>query len=82
MDPGLLIQLFLLKVLGFGAVAGYLLSVLQPSRLPQAIQSRPYAFSIAAALVLQTLYDRVVFPRFISPLRHVPTVKGVSRAAL
>lgn len=78
MDPTQMLQLFLLRVLGFGALAGYLLSVLQPSFVPQAIRSRPYAYAIGASILLQLIYSRVIYPTFVSPLRHLPTIKGVS----
>lgn len=78
MNPVRSIQLFLLRALATGAVAGYLISVLQPSRLPQTIRHRPYTYALTASFIVQLLYTRVIYPKYFYPLRDLPTFKGVS----
>lgn len=78
MNPVRAFQLFLLRVLAVGAVAGYLVSLLQPSKLPLSVRRQPYAYSIAASFVLQLIYSNVIYPRYFWPLRDLPTVSGVS----
>lgn len=78
MNPVRAFQLFLLRVLATGAVAGYLISVLQPSILPHAIRYRPYTYALTVAFVLQGIYGRFIYPKYFHPLRDLPTIKGVS----
>lgn len=78
MNPVRALELFLLRVLGFGVVAGYLLSLFQPPTSPSLLRTRPYACAIVLSLVVQVLDYRFIYPKFRDPLRKLPTVPGVS----
>lgn len=79
MNPVRAFQLFLLRVLGFGAIAGYLLSLFQPPTSPALLRARPYACSVALSFVVQFLYYGIIYPKLLDPLRALPTVSGVNR---
>lgn len=78
MNPIRAFELFLLRVFGFGAIFGYLLSLFQPPNLPAIVQDRPYACSIAVSLFINLLDTLVLYPKFRDPLRNAPTIPGVS----
>lgn len=78
MNPARALELFLLRLLAFGGVLGYLLSVFQPSIAPELVRSRPYASSIVVSFVALIIDKFIIYPRFRDPLRNVPTITGVS----
>lgn len=78
MNPARALELFLLKLLAFGGVLGYLLSVFRPSIAPDLVLSRPYASSLAISFVALVIDKFFIYRRFRDPLRNVPTITGVS----
>lgn len=78
MNPARALELFLLKLLAYGGVLGYLLSVFRPPIAPQLVLDRPYASSIAVSFVALFVDKFIIYPRFRDPLRGIPTITGVS----
>lgn len=79
MNPLRAFELWLLRVLGLGAILGYLLSLFQPPNLPVTLQSRPYLCSIGVSLFINLLDTFILYPNFRDPLRNVPKIEGVSQ---
>lgn len=77
MDLAKAMQSAIVRGVGFGLASGYLLATFQPTGLPVFLQHHPYLVSITislAVLFIDTLY---VYPKYRSPLRHLPSIKGV-----
>ncbi|KAJ4390859.1 hypothetical protein N0V93_004458 [Gnomoniopsis smithogilvyi] len=76
MNPLRVFELWLLRVLGLGAILGYLVSLFQPPNLPAIVQSRPYLCSIGVSVFINLLDTWILYPKFRDPLRNVPTIIG------
>lgn len=75
MNPLRAFELWLLRVLGLGAILGYLLSLFQPPNLPATLQSRPYLCSIGVSLCVNLLDTLILYPKFRDPLRNLPVTE-------
>lgn len=74
MNPLRAFELWLLRVLGLGALLGYLLSLFQPPNLPATLQSRPYLCSVGVSLFINLLDTFILYPKFRDPLKNVPEI--------
>lgn len=77
MDIAKAMQFAVVRGVGFGLVGGYLLATFQPSNTPTILKDHPYIFSVIVTLGVLLVDNLYIYPKFRSPLRHLPTIKGV-----
>lgn len=66
---------FLAKVAFLSAAEWYLVTKIFADKIPRIIVNHALGLSVFISFILLAVYGSVIYPLYVSPLRHLPTVE-------